>query len=74
MSYQFSNSEYIRSHGRNPKGTGTWIFAVDEWKQGRPNRIWEFPVYGTLTEAKKLAAAAAKADGVPKYSTIIVCP
>lgn len=74
MSYQFSSSQYMRSHGRKPSGRGCWIFAVDEWKQGQPNRIWEVPIYGTLTEAKKKAAQVARQDGIKSGSTIIVCP
>jgi hypothetical protein len=30
MHLEFSISQFVRSHGRNPKGRGSWAFAVKD--------------------------------------------
>ncbi len=74
MSYQFSSNQYMRSHGKEPRGKGYWFFAVIDRKNGEETFIWEAQIFGTLTEAKRKATAEAKAAGVPNFSTITICP
>lgn len=45
---KFSCNEYVRTHGKAPKGRGKWIFDY-----ARHDEILEFEAYGTLTEAKQ---------------------
>jgi len=55
----FSDREYIISHGKKPSGRGMWLFqmsANDDCSK------W-FGACGTLTEAKK----AAKAEYIKRY-------
>lgn len=53
---RFDNSEYRRSHGRDPRGWGCWIFSFDQGED-----FWTRPMnYG---EAKKQAAQEARQRG-----------
>jgi hypothetical protein len=45
----FNTAPYEWSHGRKPRGNGTWVVAI-----GDRHLLW---VHGTFTEAKKQAAA-----------------
>ncbi len=51
MAINFNNSAYIRSHGRNPKGRGSWAFADNP--NPDTNTIVFSPGNMTLTEAKR---------------------
>lgn len=46
---RFSNNEYVRSHGRDPRGTGVWAFRFDN-----DNEPY-FTGPKSLTEAKEIA-------------------
>ena len=43
MRIEFTTNEYMKAHGREPRGRGSWWFNID----GK-----EFCAFGTLTEAK----------------------
>ena len=51
MKIEFSDREYMRSHGKQPKGRGYWGFTFEGY---------EFWACGTLTEAKKACKAEIK--------------
>lgn len=67
----FDNSRYLRSHGKAPRGTGTWLF---ERKRG----VVFFQHTGTLAAAKAAAKAYAKSQGYGTTATgclaLYVCP
>lgn len=86
--YEFSNSAYINSWGKAPKGTGHWAFEIEnaELPEIAPevdirkvsayqkNTIFWVPGVWTLTEAKKRAAVMLAANGVPFGTTVYVAP
>lgn len=86
--YDFSNYDYVRSHGKTPKGTGHWAFVlenavvegiapetyIDQISSHRKDTIFWVPGVWTLSEAKKKAAALMEAAGVPYGITVYVAP
>ena len=58
MAVEFSTTQYVFTHGREPRGRGGWAFRP--WG-GRDE--WQF-FHGTYTEAKRQAAAWARERGV----------
>lgn len=55
----FTTSEYVRSHGKQPKGWGVWAFAYEAAEKGAPVAgVYFTPRAMSYTEAK----AAAKAE------------
>jgi len=65
--YNFSNSHYERSHGKAPRGRGSWAFE-------KGDRIWWASGFQTLVEAKKEITHILKAEGIPAGTTIFVAP
>lgn len=63
--YNFSNSHYQWSHGKNPRGFGNWAFEIGD-------KIWF--ATGTLAEAKKKVSVVLKAEGIPAGTTVYVAP
>lgn len=53
MAITFDNSEYVKSHGKNPTGRGSWAFSVD--RDGKHSVL--FSPSMTLTDAKKWVKA-----------------
>ena len=53
------SSRYKRSHGKDPKGSGTWLFSFDE----KGDDVFDVGGYMNYTAAKKLALKKAKEDG-----------
>lgn len=71
LKIMFSDREYILSHGKQPRGRGSWMFEF------HPNDDYDkwFSAYGTLAEAKKAAKAEymkrfPKAEGI-EYITVL---
>lgn len=65
MSIIFDPMPYIRSHGRAPRGRGSWAFAFE----GRE------PIFSpsmTLAEAKRWAAAQVRAAAPAGYDRDVV--
>lgn len=60
MAITFDNIEYIKAHGKNPTGRGSWAFSVD--RRGQNDVL--FSPSMTLTDAKKWAKAELAAAGV----------
>jgi hypothetical protein len=60
---EFTTSAFVRSHGRQPRGTGTWAFQRATRHTAFSSELVgevEF-FHGTLTEAKAKAKAAGMA-------------
>lgn len=88
MKYEFSNHEYLKSHGKAPRGTGHWAFLIknakvpgitpevflDQVSSLRTDTIFWVPGVWTLAEAKKRAAVLLQANAVPAHTTIYVAP
>lgn len=84
--YEFSNWEYMKSHGKNPKGTGHWAFVIknailpeiapevylEKVNAYQTDTIFWVPGVWTLTEAKKRAAVMLEANAVPFGVTVYV--
>jgi hypothetical protein len=69
MTVTIKTTQYAFSHGKEPRGTGRWMFECREY--GKPAET--LSAYGTYTEAKKAVVAMLKERGA-KYPTIIVLP
>lgn len=54
MSIHYTNHLFVRSHGKNPRGNGRWIFA-EVLPNGQPDEqnAIAVPHTMTLTKAKK---------------------
>jgi len=63
--------KYVASHGKLPRGTGTWWFSIGNYERPRTHENREVAFRGSYTEAKKKALKAAKKYG---YSRIYVLP
>lgn len=88
MKYFFSDTEYVRSHMRKPKGTGHWAFVikntalpniatetyVEQVDNSRTDTIFWVSGTWTLTEAKKRASVLLAANAVPTGKTIYIAP
>ena len=69
MAYEFSNTHYIASHEKAPRGKGWWMF-----EDSHGNIIADIQGLHSLTEAKKLAAKELNEKGFPQYRTVYVAP
>ena len=77
--YEFSNADYYRTHGKNPRGTGHWAFCIknadldihvpetfhERVHEYRTDTIFWVPGVWTLAEAKKRARVILSANAVP---------
>jgi len=52
MTFEFNTSDYELTHGKTPRGYGSWAFKID----GQPDGAMQF-FSGTFNDAKKLAKA-----------------
>lgn len=60
---EFSTWEYLKAHGKQPKGRGSWIFFFEGY---------EFWGYGTLTEAKKQCIQYIKSVAPADYDKPVI--
>jgi len=79
MKIRFDKSEYVRSHGRDPKGTGMWMFDIAAGDgDGRYLDIPTQTATGTLTQAKKKIREMLKDEasmcGGLKEATVFILP
>ena len=67
----FSVTEYVQAHGKNPRGRGSWAFCP--YQSYRATNYLDFTVWfrGTYAEAKAQARAYFAANGDSTY--IVVC-
>lgn len=84
--YEFSNRDYVLSHGKAPRGTGHWAFVlknavvegiapetfIDQVSPTRRDTIFWIPGVWTLSEAKRRAAVLMAAQAVPAGTTVYV--
>lgn len=70
MKTEFSDRAYQFSHGRAPRGRGSWAFDIDGLKDPATgdNKIFWF--FGTLAEAKKQMRDACRLLDTPPNVTI----
>lgn len=54
MKTEINTSQYVRSHGKQPKGTGCWAFGIRD-------KVVFAPTLMSLTDAIKWARGQAKA-------------
>lgn len=67
---RIESTEYVRSHGKEPRGTGYWLISPVSYRSGMSNA--ERDAYfaglirhnGTLTEARKAAKVELAARGI----------
>ena len=69
MTVTIKTTQYVISHGKEPRGTGRWMFECREC--GKPAET--LSAYGTYAEAKKAVVKLLRERGA-KYPTIIVLP
>ena len=69
MKIQYSTREYEFSHGRKPKGFGSWAFEVDLLDGAKPLTWWWNQ--STLTEAKKKMNQKLR-ETLPKGHTLVL--
>ena len=55
-------SEYEFSHGKRPRGRGTWAFTFDTRRYDRIEEVWWTP-FVTWSDARRLAVAEARRRG-----------
>lgn len=71
----FSDAPFVASHGRVPKGRGSWAFSLERNPRDILADVAFAPV-GTFTEAKAWARVWADAEaarrGVPSARAIVV--
>lgn len=58
--------KYQASHGKMPRGRGTWIFALGN---SDDSECW-YPVNASYSEAKQRAVREAKSRGVSKVTVM----
>ena len=63
MTIDFTDREYLRDHGRKPKGRGFWGFEFEGY---------QFWATGTLTEAKKACRAEVKRLAPEGYTGFVI--
>lgn len=67
MRVEFNTTEYQFSHGKQPRGRGSWAFAFS--RNAPVEEMFWTPGSTTYAEAKKMAKAEAERRGV---STVYV--
>lgn len=64
---EFDHREFMRSHGKQASGRGSWAFRVPDWNKDEV--LW---FNGTLTECKaKLAERVQAPKGVTVRATVL---
>ena len=53
MKFTIDNSAFVRSHGKQPAGTGCWAFEIHDDSSRKVVRVVFCPGPHTLTAAKK---------------------
>lgn len=72
LSVVFDPSPFVRSHGRDPGGRGTWAFA-EQPRSDAADVLWAPPM-STLTQAKTHARRTLRAAGRTGHVTLYVLP
>ena len=58
VTVNYSTEHYVKTHGKQPRGTGQWQFELEFW--GAPN--WAYRTHGTYAEARKDATRYARQE------------
>ncbi len=72
MTIRFETGEYIRSHGKEPRGRGCWMFYYFS-QQTKRDQFVVPPGQMTLGEAKKWARTNILNAGI-NHVAVTVCP
>ena len=72
-----STAEYRNSHGKEPKGYGSWIFyntdkTVGGWKELNFGRFHSVAIRSTYGTARKQAVAVARKEGVREIRVSLI--
>lgn len=75
MQFEFLTTDYQFSHGKQPKGEGSWAFKIQsaigsEIPAGLSGVVW-MPAYLTLTKAKNELKRMIRAE-MPKASHVYI--
>lgn len=72
MAIRFDSSRFVRSHGKEPKGSGTWAFER-EASHGMAAETFFAPSWMTFAEARSWAKKRVRAEGF-QDATVYVMP
>jgi hypothetical protein len=72
LKIEFITSEFELSHGRRPRGQGTWAFSERRIPKVIEDYIWT--PYMSYVDAKKWLVNKLKSEGVTGYFEVYVCP
>lgn len=74
---EFNTIPYIMSHGKAPRGKGTWGFVpVGRWNRNDPNwieHVW-FAPFGSFTDAKRAAREHFSKVSTATVNHLVVAP
>ena len=70
---EFTTSEFVKSHGKEPKGRGSWMFCpAQHWNSGDYlDHVVSTPGNMTLSQAQKFVSQRFIDAG---HDTVVVCP
>ena len=76
MSVDFNTDQHVFSHGKEPKGRGSWAFGtVRNPDPSNADQCWFSPGGMTFSDARKWAKAEVKARfGADATGTLFVLP
>lgn len=85
--YNFSDYQFLKAHGKAPRGQGFWAFTVkgvsdpslpdafiEKVSESRTDTVFFVPGAWPLAEAKKRAAIILEAHAIPSGTTVYVAP
>lgn len=73
LKLHFDNTPFVASHGRQPKGRGSWGFCNRPNPDMSKDHVWFSPAM-TLVEARKWFKETLKNIGVEGEHTVYILP
>lgn len=64
-------ADYLKIHGKKPRGRGFWMFEFSSPGKGLDFDLWTYDRNATYSEAKAAAITEAKKQG---WTQVSVCP
>jgi len=73
MTLTHGTRKYERTHGRKPRGRGSWGIEITAWRgaTSTSESIWPGPGH-TLSEARAVAIRGVKSDGITGIHTEVL--
>ena len=62
MTFDFNTSDFVLSHGKEPRGYGSWAFRVEGREMWAPTSTYAAAKRWVRDETKKIAPAGYKGD------------